>query len=124
MGLCACRAHSHRASSPPPPPRPPDPPQKHEDPPPLARKLAISLSRKLSFGRKKEGEDEGGGGDLIWKKTIILGERCKVPSSDDEESIIYDDKGNRIETYRPRTPRSLTLSRSNSAFDDEKTKDS
>ncbi|CAK9152095.1 unnamed protein product [Ilex paraguariensis] len=53
--------------------------------------------------------------DSIWKKTIILGEKCKVPDEDD--TIVYDEKGNKIETYHPKTPSSLPLSRQTSFLD-------
>ncbi|KAI4376437.1 hypothetical protein MLD38_014199 [Melastoma candidum] len=32
--------------------------------------------------------------DSIWTKTIILGEKCRVP--DDDEGVYYDNKGNKI----------------------------
>lgn len=53
--------------------------------------------------------------DSIWKKTIILGEKCKVPDEDDD-SILYDEKGNRISTYH-RKSTSLALSRQSSNVD-------
>ncbi|CAL5378688.1 unnamed protein product [Camellia sinensis] len=55
--------------------------------------------------------------DSIWKKTIILGEKCRVPDEDD--TILYDEKGNRISTYHPKTPSSLALSRQTSSIDPE-----
>jgi hypothetical protein len=51
----------------------------------------------------------------LWTKTIILGERCRVPSGSDE-----DDDGVDVATvkkwksYRPRQPRSVPVTRSNS----------
>lgn len=53
--------------------------------------------------------------DSIWKKTIILGEKCKIPD-EDEETILYDEKGNRISTYHPKGL-SKPLSRQNSMTD-------
>lgn len=50
--------------------------------------------------------------DSVWMKTIILGERCRIPN--EEDAVLYDDKGNRISTYHPKTPRSLPVSRSSS----------
>ncbi|KAG1346373.1 hypothetical protein COCNU_06G002020 [Cocos nucifera] len=83
------------------------------------RKLSMSLSRKLpdklskiKVNRKERKEQSVE--DSIWMKTIILGEKCKVPSDDDEAATVYDDNGNRRRSYRPRTPRSLPVSRSNS----------
>ncbi|CAI9093722.1 OLC1v1029274C1 [Oldenlandia corymbosa var. corymbosa] len=54
--------------------------------------------------------------DSIWKKTIILGEKCKVPDEDDEDAILYDEKGNRIPAYHRKTT-SVALSRQNSGID-------
>lgn len=53
--------------------------------------------------------------DSIWKKTIILGEKCKIPDEDDD-AILYDENGNRISTYH-RKSTSLALSRQNSGID-------
>ncbi|KAL7166489.1 hypothetical protein ACSBR2_037208 [Camellia fascicularis] len=50
--------------------------------------------------------------DSIWKKTIILGEKCRVPDEDDV--ILYDEKGNRIPTFHTKTPGSLPVSRQTS----------
>nr|DAD49033.1 TPA_asm: hypothetical protein HUJ06_018970 [Nelumbo nucifera] len=50
--------------------------------------------------------------DSLWTKTIILGERCRVP--DEEDAIIYDEKGRRLSSYPTRMPRSLPVSRTNS----------
>ncbi|GMP95119.1 hypothetical protein CsSME_00044288 [Camellia sinensis var. sinensis] len=55
--------------------------------------------------------------DSIWKKTIILGERCRV--LDEDDTILYDENGNRISTYHPKTPSSLALSRQTSSIDPE-----
>ncbi|XP_038981102.1 uncharacterized protein LOC120110357 [Phoenix dactylifera] len=83
------------------------------------RKLSMSLSMKLpdklskiKINRKERREQSVE--DSIWMKTIILGEKCKVPSDDDEAAAVFDDNGNRRRSYRPRTPRSLPISRSNS----------
>ncbi|PIN06842.1 hypothetical protein CDL12_20615 [Handroanthus impetiginosus] len=57
--------------------------------------------------REKKSKQE----DSVWKKTIILGEKCKVPD-EDEEDILYDEKGNKISTYHPKNHSStLSLSR-------------
>ncbi|KAI4377526.1 hypothetical protein MLD38_015133 [Melastoma candidum] len=37
--------------------------------------------------------------DSLWMKTIMLGEKCKV--LEDEDSVFYDNKGNRIASFRP-----------------------
>ncbi|KAG9455647.1 hypothetical protein H6P81_000155 [Aristolochia fimbriata] len=57
--------------------------------------------------------------DCIWKKTIILGEKCRVPSVGDEEDFVFDENGNKIVPYTPRTPRSLPVSRSVSLIDQD-----
>lgn len=73
------------------------------------RKLSISLSSRLpekmraSRKERRAAESE----ETIWKKTIILGEKCKVPSDEDEE-----DEAAR--NYHPRTPRSRPMSRTSS----------
>lgn len=81
------------------------------------RKMTMSLSMKLprsmSMARKEENHRRKKGKlkpeDSIWMKTIILGEKCKVPEEDD--AVVYDGKGNRISTYHPKTPSMLSLSR-------------
>lgn len=73
-----------------------------------------SVSKHRQDGKKEKLKRE----DSIWTKTIILGEKCRVPD-DDDDAIIYDGKGNRISTYRLRTPRSLTVSRTNSMIDQD-----
>ncbi|KAG1335381.1 hypothetical protein COCNU_03G015000 [Cocos nucifera] len=74
------------------------------------RKLSISLSTKLPQKIKSKRE-KAASEDSIWKKTIILGEKCKVPDDEDED----EDGGNRQRIYHPRTPRSVPVSR-NSSF--------
>uniref|UniRef100_A0A5K0VTZ3 Uncharacterized protein n=1 Tax=Nymphaea colorata TaxID=210225 RepID=A0A5K0VTZ3_9MAGN len=94
------------------------------------RRLMMSLSQKLtrSWTLKKEAHRARGKsasttfdeGDLIWKKQIILGERCRVPPSggEDEDDVpVYDEHGFRIAPYHPRTPRSLPVSRTTSVID-------
>ena len=60
----------------------------------------------------------GGGGEVgeegtLWTKTIILGERCRVPSAGDEDGGA-DDAAVPWKSYRPRQPRSVPVTRSNS----------
>lgn len=56
------------------------------------------------------------GEESVWMKTIILGEKCRVPNSDDddEDMVVYDERGNKKRMYHPKTPRSLPVSRTNS----------
>nr|GME09370.1 Phosphatidylinositol 3,4,5-trisphosphate 5-phosphatase [Ipomoea batatas] len=58
--------------------------------------------------------------DSVWKKAIILGEKCRVPD-EDEEAIVYDEKGKRISTYHPKTKSNAfeILSRQNSIAEEE-----
>ncbi|OVA08413.1 hypothetical protein BVC80_209g147 [Macleaya cordata] len=85
------------------------------------QKLSSTLSMKLQGSslskirtRKEEQQKQE---DSIWTKTIMLGEKCKVPNEEDD--IIYDQKGNRISSYRSKTPRSLPVSRTNSLIDQD-----
>ncbi|KAF5743179.1 hypothetical protein HS088_TW09G01244 [Tripterygium wilfordii] len=84
----------------------------------LNTNISMKLPRSLSMARgrdrvekvihqRKKGKTE----DSIWMKTIILGEKCKVPAEDD--AVVYDGEGNEISTYHPKT----TMSRTNSCID-------
>lgn len=55
---------------------------------------------------KKLSKDE----DSIWKKQIILGEKCKIPADEDDDTFLYDEDGNRISAYHPK-PITLSISR-------------
>ncbi|KAG6473826.1 hypothetical protein ZIOFF_067744 [Zingiber officinale] len=79
-------------------------------------KLSLSFSRGLSEKlRTSRKERKGEGEEMIWKKTIILGEKCKVASDEEEEEVVVvDEKGNRQRYYHPKTPRSRHTSRQNS----------
>ncbi|KAI3728204.1 hypothetical protein L6452_16836 [Arctium lappa] len=46
----------------------------------------------------------------IVKKPIILGEKCKVPV-DDEDPIVYDEKGREISTFHNKEPTVVSLAR-------------
>ncbi|KAK9946255.1 hypothetical protein M0R45_011728 [Rubus argutus] len=79
----------------------------------LLSNLSIKLPRSLSMAKKgervKEEYNKRKNGklsmakqeDTIWMKTIILGEKCRVP--DDDELVIYDAKGRRIPAYHPKS---------------------
>ncbi|TKW15073.1 hypothetical protein SEVIR_5G207500v4 [Setaria viridis] len=63
----------------------------------------------------------GGGGEVgeegtLWTKTIILGERCRVPSAGDEGDVDGGGGDGTVpwRSYRPRQPRSVPVTRSNS----------
>lgn len=62
---------------------------------------------------KKLSKDE----DSIWKKQIILGEKCKIPADEDDDTILYDENGNRISAYHPK-PIALTISRQSSNIEE------
>lgn len=73
------------------------------------------LSKREETSHEKKRDKKLKHEDSIWKKTIILGERCRVPDEDD--TLVFDEKGNRISTYHPKTPSSLPVSRQTSAID-------
>jgi hypothetical protein len=79
----------------------------------MTMSLSMKLPRSMSMARREENHRRKKGKlnpeDSIWMKTIILGEKCKVPEEDD--AVVYDGKGNRISTYHPRTASMLSLSR-------------
>lgn len=52
-------------------------------------------------------------------KKITPGERNRIPKDEADEPIFYDKNGNRISNYRRRTPRSLPVSRTTSAEDED-----
>ncbi|KAH0990187.1 hypothetical protein GBA52_001670 [Prunus armeniaca] len=68
----------------------------------LLSNLSMKLPRSLSMARKDK--VKGGPEESIWMKTIILGEKCKVP--DEDEVAIYDAKGRKIPAYRPKSRQS------------------
>ncbi|CAA0838054.1 Unknown protein [Striga hermonthica] len=78
-----------------------------------ASKLVSSVSMKVKEKEKKKLKHE----DSIWKKTIILGEKCRVPEEEDDETIFYDEKGNRIPAYHHRKSHSGALSFSRPSVD-------
>ncbi|XP_073051380.1 uncharacterized protein [Primulina eburnea] len=87
-------------------------------------KLTSSLSMKVLTASRRE--DSGNNKkmmkheDSIWKKTIILGEKCRV-TDEDEDTILYDENGNRISAYHPKKNAAsvLSLSRQTSRADQD-----
>jgi hypothetical protein len=87
-----------------------------------------SMRRGGSSGEAAAAEDDvfvgcrGGGGSevgeegTLWTKTIILGERCRVPSAGDEGDVNGGGGDGTVpwRSYRPRQPRSVPVTRSNS----------
>ena len=78
----------------------------------LLSNLSMKLPRSLSMARKDKVKEEYNKRknaklkpeESIWMKTIILGEKCKVP--DEDEVVIYDAKGRRIPAYHPKSRQS------------------
>ncbi|KAJ7966410.1 putative Transmembrane protein [Quillaja saponaria] len=83
----------------------------------LSMNLSMKMPRSLSVARnwdQKKGKFKSE--DSVWKKTIILGGKCKVP--DEEDAVIYDCKGNKIPAYHPRTTSSISAFSRQSSFTD------
>ncbi|PWA37799.1 hypothetical protein CTI12_AA587100 [Artemisia annua] len=90
-------------------------------------KLTSSMSMRLSGrfkglnkkGSKRYDNDENLDNDKltredsVWKKTIILGERCRIPDEDDDD-IILDENGQRITTFHRKQSCSSSISRQSS----------
>jgi len=84
-------------------------------------KLSTSMSMRSIGAFKKARKKEAGRHaknklsheDSVWKKTIILGEKCRVPD-DEEEAVVYDEKGRRIPTFHRKQSKGLQISRQNS----------
>ncbi|GJW07047.1 hypothetical protein Tco_1569470 [Tanacetum coccineum] len=86
-------------------------------------RLSSSMSMRSFKGYKKTSKREQkheknklSHEESIWKKTIILGEKCRVPD-DEEEAILYDEKGTRIPTFRRKQTTGLQISRHDSTFE-------
>ncbi|KAK8547355.1 hypothetical protein V6N13_098067 [Hibiscus sabdariffa] len=71
----------------------------------LSAKHIKSVSVKLRY-KKKRSKDE----DSIWKKTIILGGRCRI-SDDDDDAVIFTGKRDTVLAYHPRTLSTIAVSR-------------
>lgn len=93
----------------------------------LSTNMSLKVPRSLSVARYRDQKEENSRHnkkgkikteDSVWMKTIILGEKCKVP---DEESsaVIYEGKGKKISAYHPRTPSSISISRQSSFIDQD-----
>ncbi|KAF3657318.1 hypothetical protein FXO38_13747 [Capsicum annuum] len=87
----------------------------------LQRKLSASLSMKAISEalthRHEKINSKIKHEDSIWKKQIILGERCKVPNQDEDDTILYDENGIRISTYHPKQLSVMSISRQSSEID-------
>ena len=76
----------------------------------LSMKFPVGLSKKEE-GKKKVGPIEEK--ETLWMKAIILGDKCKIPEEEEEDEDAFV-RESRQRSYRPRTPRSLPISRVNS----------
>ncbi|KAL4178958.1 hypothetical protein AMTRI_Chr13g84810 [Amborella trichopoda] len=63
--------------------------------------MPISLTRENFHRREAVGE----GDSSIWKKRILIGNRCKPLEF--SGAIIYDSDGNRLPKFPPKSPRRL-----------------
>eukprot|EP01018_Ginkgo_biloba_P021605 Gb_30050 [translate_table: standard] len=61
--------------------------------------LTKKWSSKLEEKRAKKNKE----GDSIWQRNILMGERCRPPNF--SGAILYDDKGNRLPHFPPKSPR-------------------
>lgn len=84
-----------------------------------SRKLSSPLSmkhvRSISVSKIREKTTRPKPEDSVWTKQIILGEKCKLPSQqDDDDDSGSGGKGNTVSAYHPRTMSTISLSRNNS----------
>ncbi|CAN4101580.1 unnamed protein product [Withania somnifera] len=85
----------------------------------LQKKLSTSTSMK-TFSRAltqchEKSNSKPKNEDSIWKKQIILGEKCKVSNQDeDDDTILYDENGNRILIYHSKQLNVMSVSRQSS----------
>ncbi|CAL1370485.1 unnamed protein product [Linum trigynum] len=89
----------------------------------LTKAMSMNLKRSVSEAKKQDREERKikrekmRNEDSVWMKTIILGEKCKVPDQEDDMDVIFDGKGRKVSAYHPRTMSSYGLSRTNSSID-------
>jgi len=67
----------------------------------------VTASSAGNFHRRDEENREEGGGDPVWQRSILMGERCQPPQF--SGLIVYDDKGNRLPQFPPRSPKLNTF---------------
>ncbi|CAN0881982.1 hypothetical protein LINGRAHAP2_LOCUS14544 [Linum grandiflorum] len=94
----------------------------------MSKAMSMNLKRSVSEAKKqyhveKKERKKLKNEDSVWMKTIILGEKCKVPGDeedDDEEEtaqVLVDGKGRKVRAYHPRTMSTYGLSMTNSSND-------
>ncbi|KAM7256282.1 hypothetical protein ACFE04_012023 [Oxalis oulophora] len=81
----------------------------------ISMKMPRSMSTKLQDDKHHRKKGKLNSENSLWAKPIILGEKCKVP--DEEDTLIYDKKGNKITTYHKKTTSSMSMSRQSSYID-------
>ncbi|KAJ0090801.1 hypothetical protein Patl1_13879 [Pistacia atlantica] len=83
----------------------------------VSSKVSRTLTSVKNQYEKRKGKLKSGEDNSVWRKTIILGEKCRP--DDDDDIMIYDNNGNRISTYHKKTndQSNHSLSRANSFID-------
>lgn len=71
-----------------------------------------------NYDKRKRDKKLSKDDDSIWKKQIILGEKCKIPADEDDDTFLYDEDGNRISAYHPK-PITLSISRQSSNIEED-----
>lgn len=84
------------------------------------RKLGTTLSVKSISVKIRDKKARPKDEDSIWKKTIILGEKCKI-SDDDNDAVIFNGKHDTVLAYHPRTLSTISISRTGSFKVSDKT---
>lgn len=85
------------------------------------KSLSIKISRSVSMRHHHHSNKKRGklkvDHDSVWSKAIILGEKCRP--DDEDDTIFYDNKGNKISPYHKKTQSnfSASLSMTNSKVD-------
>lgn len=111
--VALCAKHARRT--------PPRNPSQTPATPPSTKRRPITIIRgnkDAPFDRREKGGEEsdtagifapeGGGGEGLWQKAILMGEKCQPPEF--SGVIYYDYSGNRVSEL-PRSPRASPLPR-------------
>ncbi|XVE97698.1 hypothetical protein REPUB_Repub03eG0041300 [Reevesia pubescens] len=80
----------------------------------LSSTLSVKHARSISVSKIRE-KRRLKADDSVWRKRIILGEKCKVSyDDDDDDDVIYNGKHNTVSAYHPKTLSTMSISRTNS----------